>query len=121
MELLSVENGIAEWTPGGKELLIRIQLSIQQAGGRLSMIQQIEAEERYIRERKWRESKVEPNPTPYKRKRRKPIKITKGKTSLIFKTSREAAKHIGVKPHNVIASISKGFKTNGWQCLRVAI
>lgn len=106
-----------EWTDGGKELLIRIELFIQENGGRMSLVNKIENEERGVRESKWRVSQVNNGPKKrYKRKKRPQVKIFKGNERIIFKTTTMAARFIGTSTVNVRASVHKGYKTHGWNC-----
>lgn len=98
-----------EWQPGGKELLLVIQLFIRENGGNLSLAKKIIAEERAARNKKPDEIKTfRPGRTT------KPVRLWKGRQFKRFKDSDMAAKYLGTSKNNLQSCIHLRCKVRGW-------
>ena len=97
-----------EWTQGGKELLIRIELIIQQSGGRVALANDIIKEDRKYRLNSFHIPRVKTMNNQCL------LTISKGKHHRKFDNVRLASYYMGTNPANIYSCIRQGYRCRGW-------
>lgn len=98
-----------DWSPGGAELLLVIQLYIRENGGNLPLANKIIAEERAFRNGKQDPIRKKLGPRLIKK-----VRVWKGRVHRKFDSSILAAEFLETTVNNLQACIRYGCKSKGW-------
>ena len=103
-----------DWQPGGKDLLLTIQLYIKENGGNLSLASKIIDEDRDERRQAYINSYAKTYGYRGRRDRKK-VMAFKGDETILFENTTEAAKFIDVATSNIRASVQQNSRCKKWK------